>query len=62
MGCQAFVGSWGYHERIDYVFQTDDNGFIVSGQMAIVRGRLVMKLDPQGEYHSKAISPSDYGL
>lgn len=62
LGCQAFVGSWGYHERIDYVFQTDDNGFIVSGQMAMVRGRLVMKLDPQGEYHSKAISPSDYGL
>tara|TARA_B100001123_G_C15273737_1_gene1011320 strand:- start:90 stop:1958 length:1869 start_codon:yes stop_codon:yes gene_type:complete len=40
----------------NYLLPTSDGGFLVSGEDSI------MKIDLEGEFHSKAIHPEEYGL
>ena len=63
LGCRYFYNQ-GWTEGIDYIFQTSDGGFVVSGRTSssFKLGKLVMKLDPEGEYHSQAKGGEDYDL
>ncbi len=50
------IGGCAGDPGFNYLFPTSDGGFLLSGEDSI------MKLDLEGEFHSKAIHPEEYGL